>query len=97
MVDLVAIDLGDEGQLLLGRLSDRDDVDPFDLDPRARIGAGTQRRPVELADKRGRDGPAVQADDLAGLELERVVDQQIGQPCHGRIGHVGFYIAFGKS
>src|SRR5437870_6262279 len=72
VVDLEAVDLGDVGQLLIGRFSDRDDVDPFDLDMRARIGAGTQRLSVELLDQGCCDGPTVESDDLPRLELERV-------------------------
>ena len=97
VVDLEAVDVGDERQLLLRGLSDCDDVDPFDRDPGARVRAGTQRLPVELAHERRRDGPAVEPDDLPGPELERIVHQQIGQLRHARIGHVGSYIASGGS
>ena len=95
LLHLEAVDLGDEGQLLLGRLAHGDHVDSLDLDPGARIGAGPQRLPVKLPHERRRDGPAVEPHDLTGLELQRVVDDEVGQLRHARIGHVDSYIASG--
>ena len=55
---------------------------------RARESAGADRRAIELERERRRRVERVDPENLARLELERVVDDQVGEPGDARISHV---------
>ena len=59
------------------------------LEPQARVwkGAGADRGAVELEHERGRRVERVDPEDLARLKLERVVDDEVGEPGDAWIGH----------
>src|SRR5262245_49447207 len=89
-VDLLELrlrDRRDEVQLLVAALLEQQLGDALRLDVDVRVRARSKRGPVQLDCECSRDGRRVDAQHLSGLEAERVVDDQVGEPPESLVSH----------
>jgi hypothetical protein len=89
-VDLLELRLRnrrDEVQLLVAAFREQQLGQPLGLDVQVRVRVGGERGPVELDGEWRRHGRRVYAHHLPGLEAERVVDDQVGEPPESLVSH----------
>src|SRR5262249_281288 len=87
VLELRLRDRRDEVQLLVAALLEQQLGQPLGLDVDVRVSVRGERGPVELRGERRRHGWRVDAQHLPGLEAERVVDDQVGEPPESLVSH----------